>query len=119
VRSVDVNFIHCLVPLLLTLILIRLIFKNRFATNKVLNFIKWVKLSYTIITFIFYIIGLILYPDEYAFINRATGSYWLFYWLMLFSARILPFTLLIDKLGTSYWYVLLISVLMKIGMYFE
>jgi hypothetical protein len=60
-----------------------------------------------------------LNPDKYAFINRATGSYKVIYWVMFLSAIILPFTLLIKKLASKFWYVLLVAFGMKIGFYFE
>ncbi|QXP59481.1 hypothetical protein [Olleya sp. HaHaR_3_96] len=58
-------------------------------------------------------------PNEYAFINRATGPYAWAYWLMFLSALCLPFTLFIKKLASKYWYVILVAFGMKIGMYFE
>ena len=56
-----------------------------------------------------------LNPEEYAFINRATGPYAITYWLMFLSALILPFTLLIKKLASKFWYVLLVAFAMKIA----
>jgi hypothetical protein len=58
-------------------------------------------------------------PDEYAFINRATGPYAWAYWLMFLLALILPFTLFIKKLASKFWYVMLVAFGMKFGMYFE
>ncbi|WP_111710268.1 hypothetical protein [Lutibacter citreus] len=58
-------------------------------------------------------------PDEYAFINRATGPYAWAYWIMFLSALILPLTLLIKKLASKFWYVILVVFGMKSGMYFE
>ena len=99
--------------------LVELIFKNRFETKKVLNLIRWTIIIYTIITFTFYLIGMALNPDEYAFINRATGPYAWAYWIMFFGALILPLTLLIKKLASKFWYVILVAFGMKSGMYFE
>jgi len=62
---------------------------------------------------------MVINPDEYAFIDRATGPYAWAYWMMFLSALILPFTLLIKKLASKYWYVILVAFGMKIGMYFE
>ena len=38
---------------------------------------------------------------------------------MLLSALILPFSLLVKKLGTNFWYVLFVAFCMKIRNYFE
>ncbi|WBU90321.1 hypothetical protein [Cellulophaga omnivescoria] len=119
IEIVDANLIHCLIPVILTLMLIQLIFKNRFETKRILNLICWIIITYTIITFIFYVIGMTINPDEHAFINRANGPYWWAYWVMLLSALILPLTLFIKKLASKFWYVLLVAFGMKSGMYFE
>jgi hypothetical protein len=119
IEIIDVNLIYCLIPIILTLILIELFLKNRFETKKVLNLIRWIIIIYTIITWTFYLIGMALNPDKYAFINRATGPYAWAYWIMLLSSLILPFTLLAKELAAKFWYVLLVAFAMKIGMYFE
>lgn len=119
IEIVDANLIHCLIPIILILMLVKLIFKNRFETKKVLNLIRWTIIIYTIVTFTFYLIGIAINPDEHAFINRATGPYAWAYWIMLLSALILPLTLFIKKLASKFWYVLLVAFGMKSGMYFE
>lgn len=58
-------------------------------------------------------------PDEYAFIHRATGPYAWAYWMMFLGTLILPLTLLIKRLASKFWYVLLVAIGMKIGVYFE
>ena len=117
----DANLIYCLIPIILTLIFVELIFKNRFETKKVLNLIRWTIIFYTIITWTFYLIGMAKTenPEEYAFINRATGPYAWAYWIMFVSAIILPLTLFIKKLASKFWYVILVAFGMKSGMYFE
>lgn len=119
IEIIDANLIHCLIPIILTLILVELIFKNRFETKKTLNLIRWTIIIYTIVTFTFYLIGMAMNPDEYAFINRATGPYAWAYWIMFISALVLPLTLLIKKLASKFWFVLLVAFGMKSGMYFE
>lgn len=99
--------------------IVELIFKNRFETKKVLNLIRWTIIIYTIFTFIFYLTGMVINPDEYAFIKRATGPYAWAYWIMFLGALILPLTLFIKKLASKFWYVLLVAFGMKSGMYFE
>ncbi len=119
IEIVDANLIYCLIPIILTLIIVELIFKDRFETKKVLNLISWTIIIYTIVTYTFYLIGMTTNPDEYAFINRATGPYAWAYWIMFFGALILPLTLFIKKLASKFWYVFLVAIGMKIGMYFE
>ncbi|NQX85951.1 MAG: hypothetical protein HRT67_08600 [Flavobacteriaceae bacterium] len=121
IEIVDAILINCLIPIILTLILVQLVFKNRFETKKVLNLIRWTIISYTIITWTFYMIGMTMTdnPDEYAFLNRATGPYAWAYWIMFLSALILPLTLFHKKLASKFWYVLLVVFVMKSGMYFE
>ncbi|RDK85550.1 hypothetical protein [Marinirhabdus gelatinilytica] len=121
IELIDTNLIFCLIPIILTLILVELIFKNRFETKKVLNLICWIIVFYTITTWTFYLIGMATTenPDEYAFVNRATGLYAWAYWVMFLSALILPFTLLIRKLRRKFWFVLLVTLVMKSGFYFE
>lgn len=119
IEIVDANLIYCLIPIILTLIIIELIFKTRFETKKVLNLIRWTIIVYAIITSTITFIGIALDPESSAFINRATGPYKVAYWLMFLSALILPFTLLMKRLASKFWYVLLVAFLMKIGAYFE
>jgi len=119
IEIVDANLIYCLIPIILTLVLVELIFKNRFETKKTLNLIRWTIIVYTILTWITTILGITLYSDDSTFVNRATGPYKFAYWIMLFCALILPLTLLIKKLATKFWYVLLVAFCIKIGSYFE
>ena len=121
IEIVDANLIFCLIPIILILMLVELIFKNRFETKKALNLVRWTIIIYTIVTFTFYLIGMVTTenPEEYAFINRATGPYAWAYWIMFLGALILPLTLFIRKLASKFWYVLLVAFGMKSGMYFE
>lgn len=119
IEIIDANLIFCLIPIILTLMFVELVFKNRFETKKVLNLTRWTIIIYTIVTFTLYLIGIAINPDGYAFIDRATGPYAWAYWMMLLSALILPFTLLIKQLASKFWYVIFVAFGMKIGMYFE
>lgn len=121
IEIVDANVINCLIPMILTLLFIKLIFKQRFEVKRTLNVIRWIIIIYTVITWTFYLIGMATTnnPEEYAFINRATGPYAGAYWLMFLSALILPLTLLAQKLASNFWYVLLVSFAMKSGIFFE
>lgn len=120
IEIIDVNLIYCLIPIILTLILVEFSFKNRFETRKTLNLIRWTIIIYTIITWVYYLIEISLLDlDKNIFINRLTGSYAWTYWMMFVSALLLPFTLLVKKLALKFWYVLFIAFTMKIGLYFE
>ena len=119
IEVIDANLIYCFPPLILCLILIKLLFKNKFKTKEALNIVRWSIIFYTIVTTCYFIIGMIIAPDEFAFTNRATGAYWFAFWLMLLSSTVLPFTLLIKKLASKFLYVFLVSILIKIGSYFE
>lgn len=119
ISLVDSNLIYCLVPMILALILIRLIFKDKYPTKKALNLIRWTIIGYTIVTLLYFLIGMSFYSEDFAFTNRATGPYKYMYWFMLLCTSVLPFTLLNKKISSSFWYVLLIAFFMKVGVYFE
>lgn len=119
IKIADANLIHCLVPMILTLILIEFLFKNRFPTKKALWLFKWIIISYTGVTAIYFVTGIVFHPDEFEFMDRATGPYKTAYWIMLSAAVLLPFTLLIKNFGSKFWYVLIVAFLMKIGAAFE
>ena len=119
IKIVDNNFIYCLVPIVLTLAIAKRLLKNKSLSKQALIFVKWSIIIYTSIIVIQFIINLFYSKEFIQFIDRASGPYKIAYLLMFSCATILPFTLLLKKLGTKYWYILLISFLMKIGFYFE
>ncbi|MES2574389.1 MAG: hypothetical protein V4572_05575 [Bacteroidota bacterium] len=119
IEVIDANLIHCLIPIILTLIVIELLFKKRFETKKVLNLISWFIILYSIVIWTYSLIGMLFYPEKFAFIERATGPYSWAYWTMFLSALILPFTLFIKKVSSNFYYVLFVAIFMKIGFYFE
>ncbi len=119
VHFIDVNIVFCLLPCILSLMLISVLFKNGGKAKKALTIIRWFIIGYATITNIQYVIGIILLPEEYAFIQRATGPYMFAYWFMFIGAVAIPFTLLIKKWASNYWYVMLVVILMKSGFYFE
>ena len=119
IEIVDANLIYCLIPIILTLILVNRFFKERFETRKSLNLFRWIIIIYSIITWTFYLYGMFMNPEKYAFIDRATGPYKVAYWIMFLCALIFPFTLFYKKLASKFWYVLLVAFGMKIGFYFE
>ena len=57
--------------------------------------------------------------ERYAFINRATGPYWWAYWTMVTCNVISPQLFWFKRLRTSIPVMLVISILINIGMWFE
>lgn len=114
IKIIDSNLIYCLVPMLLTFLLADTVFKNRFPTSTALNVIRWIIIFYTLIIWVQFID----FNDRGNFIERASG-YRIIYWAMLITSMLLPFSLLVKKLASSIWYVMLIAFLMKLGIYFE
>jgi hypothetical protein len=119
IEIIDANLIYCLIPIILTLIVVELIFKNRFSTQKTLNLIRWTILIYTIVSLVFFLIELATNPSGNPEIHRTTGNYGAAHWVMLLGALVLPLTLFSRKLASNFWYVLLIAFGMKSGTYFE
>ncbi|GAA0728418.1 hypothetical protein GCM10009430_37550 [Aquimarina litoralis] len=119
IKIIDVNLIQCLIPIILTLFLVKVFFKNRFETKKALNLIRWLIIIYTFITWTISLVTIIINPEEATFINRAVGPYAIIYWIMFIAALILPFTLMIKKMAIKFWYVMFIAFCMKVGIYFE
>jgi hypothetical protein len=119
IELIDANLIFCLIPMILSLMLIELLFINRFETRQVLYLIRWIIIFYTLIIWILYLTDMALFPENYTFFERATGPYKAVYWLMIVFALLIPFTLLFKKLASKFWYVLLVAFAMKIGFYFE
>jgi hypothetical protein len=120
---VDVNLIYCLIPIVLSLFLIKLIFKNRFDTRKALNVVRWIIVVYTILYLASFVFNMVVdahfFQEMKTFLDRATGPYKAAYWFMMLSSSVLPFALLFKKLSQSTLFVLLVAFLMKAGLYFE
>ncbi|TGD59891.1 hypothetical protein [Flavobacterium humi] len=119
IAIVDANLMYCLIPIILTLLLVELLFKKRYETGKAMHLVCRFIILYTIITFAVYLIGMALNPKEYAFIQRAQGPYAMAYWMMFLSSLLFPFTLCIKKFASKFWYVMLVAFFMKSGFYFE
>lgn len=119
IEIIDANVITCLIPIILTLIFVEFLFKKRFETKKVLHLICKFIILYSIITWTYSLIGMLFYPEKFAFIERASGPYKWAYWIMLLGALILPFTLFIKKIASNFYYVIFVAIFMKIGFYFE
>ncbi len=119
IELVDANITYCLIPMVLTLLTAELLFKKRFETKKALNLIRWFIILYTILSLLYFFIGIITMPEEFAFTQRAAGPYKITYWFLFVLATALPFTLLNKKLSNSYPYTIFVAFCMKIGMFFE
>ena len=63
IEVIDANLIYCFPPLILCLILIKLLFKNKFKTREALNIVRWSIIFYTIVTTCYFIIGMIIAPE--------------------------------------------------------
>jgi len=118
-RALDISIIYPLFVTILTLILLKTITKNRFKITQALNLVRWIIIVYTLVGLVYFIFGFITNPDSMAFTNRATGPYKVMYWIVLFCALLLPFTLLFKKLASKPFYLLNIAILFKIGWFFE
>ena len=118
-KIIDSNLYSCLIPLLLNILFIELFFKNRFKTKQVLQLIRWFLIFYFTIGILHYFIGIAFFPEKFSFIERATGPYRWAYWLMTFSAVVLPMTLFYKKWALNPFYLIFIAFFMKIGLYFE
>jgi len=57
--------------------------------------------------------------ELYAFKNRAFGPYWWAYWAMITCNVVSPHFFWSKKLRTNMWFVLVISIVVNIGMWFE
>lgn len=118
-RAIDANVIICLIPMILTLLVIEAFFRNKFQTKKVFNLVRWVIIGYTLISVVYFILGLLIQPESFAITSRASGPYAWAYWAMFISANLLPLTLLSTKIAANRWYLLFVAFFMKIGAYFE
>ena len=118
-KLINVNLIYCLPAMILTLLILQLVFKNKLQFRKAYRGIKSIIIGYAIINLIYFLIALIVYPEQSAFLNRISEKYWLSYWLMMFSVVLLPFSLLYKKIGLKPLFLLFVSIMMKIGWYFE
>lgn len=116
---ISANLIYCLPAMILTILLLQVFFKDKFQFKKAYRIIKWIIIVYAVVNLISFLIGIIVFPDKSVFLNRATGKYWPNYWLMMFSVIILPFSLLYKKIGIKPFYLLFVSIMLKIGWYFE
>ena len=115
----DTNLIQCLIPMLLALMLVQLIFKKRFETQKALSILRWAIVGYTVVNLLSFILSIDLNSTETVFTRFLSGPYRFIYSIIFFFSYLLPFTLLIKRWASKFWYVILISFGMKLGTYYE
>lgn len=75
IKIIDVNIITCLVPIIITFLVIEGFYPNRFQTKKALKITCNFLIVFTIINSIIFGIGLLDQPKRYAIYNRSTGPY--------------------------------------------
>ena len=105
----------------LIIILTRLIFKTKISTDLAIVILKWIIISFSFLRLIDFLIQLVFFDtNEYSsFINRATGPYYWAYWCMIISSTLLPLLLFLKRPGKNVYFILLISILINIGWWFE
>lgn len=123
VKGINTYLISGIFISILFIALIRLLFKNKIDTHYALSGIKWLLIIYSGLALIGYVL-MIIFPDPktHFSLKRATGPYAWAFWTMLTGNMILPFLLLIKKLGNKIYFLLLmtfISIMMNIGYWFE
>lgn len=102
------------------IILIRLVFKEKIETVISLEIIRWILISYSLITIISWLLLLIFpHSEKYAFLDRATGPYAWAYWLMLLMNCVVPLILLNKNIGKKIYIIFFISLFMNFGWLFE
>lgn len=89
------------------------------------SILKWIMIGSACLAIINYVIVLIdefLSPVDYegfGFSERATGTGWFAFWLMLIGSLVLPFILLSKRIGTNLLFLFIVAILMNIGWLFE
>jgi hypothetical protein len=119
IELVNENLIYCLPTIILTLLFFQVFFKEKSRFKNAYQIIKWIIIVYGIVNLISFLIGIILFPEKSDLFNQTIGKYWLNYWLMMFTAVILPLSLLYEKIGIKPFYLLFVSIITKIGWYFH
>lgn len=119
-KSISDYLIKGIFITLLLIIIIKIISKNKIETVLSTKIIRWIIIIYSCGVLVNTILIFIFAPTEkYAFLERATGTYWWAYWLMLSMNSIIPLIFLNNKIGRNIYFLLIISLLMNIGWLFE
>jgi len=117
-----INLIKALFMSVLIIIPFNYLFKNKVDTYYALQILRGIILGYCFLVLLRFIFVLVVpsgNESHLVFIQRVTGPYSWAYWTMFLFHVLLPFTLLIKRLGTNIYFLFLIAVLMNIGWLFE
>lgn len=107
-------------PLLIAIIIaVQYYTKNEEGTGALLHAVCWLFIALAIITLLELILHLEDLEQQEVFRLRVMGPYWWAYWTMMFCHSVLPLLLLFRKLRSNKYLILLISILLNIGAWFE
>lgn len=109
---IEKNLIHCLVPIVLTLILSELIFKKKSVFPY--KIVSWIVLIFTFYTFLKLIFEYSFWDGIEDVQNHAFGKYWLAFWMVNICLYLLPLTLLHQKLSIHKYYVLMVVIILQL-----
>jgi hypothetical protein len=119
------NFLMGSFMSVLVIILARRVFKGKVETQNAIVIIKWLLIAYAFFQVVFWLVEFVynyfsqVEHIQYAILERATGPYAWAYWFMCICNIILPFTLLVKRLGRNVFYLLLVTLLMNFGWLME
>ncbi|WP_330441565.1 hypothetical protein [Flavobacterium sp. C4GT6] len=105
--------------IVIAIVLYKSIFKRDDIYTKSINFLRWIIVCYSVMGLLSYLLLLVFPNEDYALINRATGTYWWSYLLMSTGHLLIPLLLLNKKLGRSIYFLLFLGIMMNIGRLFE
>jgi hypothetical protein len=117
-RLIEVNITYCLFPWILTILVLKTIFKDKFQTKQVLVFIRWFIIVYAGLHLIQFIFEELFSPAGSSYLNRLQGPYILAYWCMITSG-LLPLFLIFKRISQYNLFLLFASILLNLGFYFE
>jgi len=105
----------------LVIIIAKRFFNRNIGFNNAVNIIKWLFIGYGILSVIYYAVFIFWINSNVEFSTAwrpAEDKYKFAFWLMALGS-ISPLFLLIKKLGSKLYFILLISILVNIGWLFE
>jgi len=105
----------------LVVVLNRVISKNRETYANAIKIVKNVLIANAVFTLNYFMIDTFFSEtDVYSgILNRATGPYWFFFWIIFSTRSIFPFALLHDKLGANIYFIFFLAVFMNTTWLFE
>lgn len=105
----------------LVIILAKGLFKRNIDFNNAINIIRWLLIGYGILSVIYYAVFIFWINSnaEFSTAWRPTEDKYKFAFWLIALGSISPLFLLIKKLGSKLYFILLISILVNIGWLFE